>query len=726
LEIENCKLKISDPVTSIPLVGPSYTSKLKRLDIATVEDLLHHYPFRYDDFSQIRKINELIAGEMATVTATVLEVKNVHTRGGKRLIQTTVADETSELQVVWFNPYVIKNVKEENLINLSGSLAGWNNKPALISPAYEIVTAAPRQAKQSGNRSRQPLHTGRLVPIYPETRGVSSKWLRSRIAAALKILKILAPNNSSGVYTPELSDKFDFLPPSIKGSQNLIDLNKALRMIHFPNDRDEINKARRRLGFDELFLMQIKALKRRAEWQEKPLAHKFRMKNEDLPAGKAGLRIKEFINSLPFELTNAQKRAVDEILKDLAKNVPMNRLLEGDVGSGKTVVAAVALYATHLNGFQSALMVPTEVLAEQHYKEITKMLGPFGVKVGLRTGSKKGNSKKKETNAYSLVPSALVGTHALLFNSVKFKNLGLIVIDEQHRFGVKQRAKLLEKSVKTPHLLTMTATPIPRSLALTAYGDLDLSVLDEMPPDRKEVATWVVPNRKRKAAYNWVREQIKEGNRAFVICPLIEESEAETMQAVKAATVEFERLSKEVFPDLKLALLHGRIKSKEKNKILKDFKNGKYDILVSTQVVEVGIDIPTATIIIIEGAERFGLASLHQLRGRVGRSTRQSYCLLFTSSPGRRSYKRLKAMEETNDGFKLAKIDLKIRGPGEIYGVKQHGIEEFKIASLSDIRLIETTRNEATKILEKDPSLETYPNLKEKLERISEELVEPN
>ncbi len=700
-------MNLSDPVTTIPLVGESYANKLKKLDIQTVEDLLHHYPSRYDDFSQIRKINELIAGEMATVTATVLEIKTVRTRGGKRLIQATVADETGELQVVWFNPYVIKNVKEENLVNLSGSLARWNNKPAFISPAYEVVTAAPRQT----------IHTGRLVPIYPETRGVSSKWLRSRLNAIF--VKSLA------------RDKIEHLPSSIKQSQDLIGLGEALQTIHFPEDTSQVEEARKRLGFDEFFLMQIKALKRRAEWQEKPLAHKFRIKNEES-------RIKEFINSLPFELTNAQKRAVDEILKDLAKDVPMNRLLEGDVGSGKTVVAAVALYATDLSGFQSALMAPTEVLAEQHYKEITKMLGPFGVRVGLKTGS-----SDVATPFYGAPKEAtvLIGTHALLFNSVKFKNLGLIVIDEQHRFGVKQRAKLLKKGVKTPHLLTMTATPIPRSLALTAYGDLDLSVLDEMPPGRKEVTTWVVPHRKRQAAYNWIREQITgEDNvvatasysaqhdriQAFVICPLIEESDAETMQAVKAATVEFERLSKEVFPDLKLALLHGRIKSKEKNKILEDFKNSKYDLLVSTQVVEVGIDIPTATIMVIEGAERFGLASLHQLRGRVGRSDRQSYCLLFTSSSGHKSYKRLKAMEETNDGFKLAEIDLKMRGPGEIYGVKQHGIEEFKIASLSDVRLIETTRNEATKILEKDPGLKSHTALKEKLTRMAEDLVEPN
>jgi ATP-dependent DNA helicase RecG len=706
---------LSDPVTTIPLIGKSHANRLQKLDIETVEDLLHHYPFRYNDFSRRKKINELVASETVTVTATVLEIKAIYTRGGRRLTRATVADETGELLVVWFNPYVTKNIKKGDRVNLSGSLGKSGSQPAFVSPEYEVLNKESRIKNEGRN-----IHTGRLVPIYPETRGVTSKWLRSRINITIQQFKHL------------ITSDVEFLPNEIREQQNLIDLKTAINQIHFPENQDEIDQARKRLAFDELFLMQIKALKRRAEWQQKPLAHEFRIKNKEL-------RIKEFIKSLPFELTNAQKRAVDEILKDLEKDAPMNRLLEGDVGSGKTVVAAVAIYAAHLNGFQSALMAPTEVLAEQHYKEVTKMLEPFGVGVSLRTGS---------VAATHASPSIFIGTHALLFDSVQFENLGLVVIDEQHRFGVKQRAKLLKKVAddKVPHLLTMTATPIPRSLALTAYGDLDLSVLDEMPPGRKEVITWVVPNRKRGAAYNWIRKQITgkaaqsaaatvaappcgartNQTQAFVICPLIEESEAETMQSVKAATVEYERLSKEIFPDLRLALLHGKVKSQEKNKILEDFKNGKYDILVSTQVVEVGIDVPTATLMIIEGAERFGLASLHQLRGRVGRSDQQSYCLLFTSPRTRGVYRRLKAMEDLNDGFKLAEVDLKMRGPGEIYGVKQHGIKEFKIASLSDVKLIETTRSEAKKILEEDSELKNHPALKSKLERVSSELVEPN
>ncbi len=734
---------LSDSITTIPLVGKSYASRLKKLGIETVEDLLHHYPFRYDDFSKVKKISGLVAGETVTVTAQILEIKSIYTRGSRRLTLATVADETGELQVVWFNPYVTKTIKKGDLVNLSGSLGKSNNKPAFVSPEYE-VTQMSADVKQ--NDRRKNIHTGRLVPIYPETRGVTSKWLRSRINAVF--------------VQSEALDKIEHLPPSIKQSQNLIDLREAVETIHFPENQDEIDQARKRLGFDEFFLMQLQALKRRAEWQQKPLARKFNnltiYRFEESPLAD---QINHFVKSLPFTLTNAQTRAIDEILKDLSKDVPMNRLLEGDVGSGKTVVAAVAIYAAHLNGFQSALMAPTEVLAEQHYQEVSKMFEPFGVGVALRTGSRKIDARsskleaRKEARSWKLEKSSiepqasspasvLIGTHALLFDSVKFENLGLVVVDEQHRFGVKQRAKLLKKVEEeaTPHLLTMTATPIPRSLALTAYGDLDLSVLDEMPPGRKEVTTWVVPNHKRQAAYNWIREQVvaarhvyPEPNgsgaspvQAFVICPLIEESEAETMQSVKAATAEFERLSKEVFPDLKLALLHGRIKSKEKNGILSDFKNGKYDILVSTQVVEVGIDVPTATIMIIEGAERFGLASLHQLRGRVGRSDRQSYCLLFTSSRSRQARERLKALEELNDGFKLAEVDLKLRGPGEMYGVKQHGLMNLKIASLSDVKLIETTRNEAKKLLEKDPELKEHPALKERLTRMAGELVEPN
>jgi ATP-dependent DNA helicase RecG len=700
------KMNLADPVTKLPLIGPKYQKLLKKLNIATVEDLLHHYPARYEDFSRHKKINELIYGQTATVRGTVLEIKNIYTKNRKRLTKAVIADETGQLDVIWFNqPYLTRNIKKNDTISLSGSLGNFNHRPTLINPEYEVTTTT------GGNVSRPTIHTGRLVPIYPETRGISSKWLRSRINHALK---------SSTVRTGELFTDLEFLPEPIRRSRRLIDLSDALNQIHFPQSQKKAEQARRRLAFDELFLLQLQALKKRRDWQQKPLAHRVKIKNQES-------KIKKFIDSLPFKLTNAQKRAVDEILKDLQKDVPMNRLLEGDVGSGKTVVAAVAMYATHLNGLQSVLMAPTEVLAEQHYKEVKKMLEPFGVRIALRTGSKKTSTLRSQLSTPNSPLSILIGTHALLYDDSLFNKLGLIIIDEQHRFGVEQRAKLLRKGTETPHLLTMTATPIPRSMALTIYGDLDLSVIDEMPPGRMPVKTWVVPNRKRQNAYDWIQKQVRRNRaQAFIIYPLIEESTAETMQDVKAATAEFERLSQEIFPDLKLALLHGRIKSDKKNQILAEFARGNYDILVATQVVEVGIDIPNATIMVVEGADRFGLASLHQLRGRVGRSDRESFCFLFSQSRSPKVYQRLRAMEQINDGFKLAKIDLKMRGPGQIYGTAQHGIPELKIARLNDLKLIETTRQEAKTLIEKNPNLANYPHLKAKLGRMSSELVEPN
>jgi len=395
----------------------------------------------------------------------------------------------------------------------------------------------------------------------------------------------------------------------------------------------------------------------------------------------------------------------------------MNRLLEGDVGSGKTVVAAAAIYIAYLNGVQSALMAPTEILANQHLKTLNQILTPLGVKISLLTGA-----TRKKIKDFDLA----IGTHALIHKRAKFSKLGLVVIDEQHRFGVEQRGELASKG-KAPHILTMTATPIPRTIALTLYGDLDLSAIDEMPPGRQAVKTWVVPPNKRNAAYDWIRKQVEKTlNQAFIICPLIEESRHETLQSVRAATSEFKKLQKEVFPDLKLGLLHGRLKSKEKNAVLEKFKKGKLDILVSTPVVEVGIDIPTATIMMIEGAERFGLAQLHQLRGRVGRGLQQSYCLIFTDFQGEKIIKRLKALERTNIGMKLAELDLQIRGPGEIYGTAQHGFFDLKVASFSDLPLIEKTRKTATQLTTRSPSLNKYPLLQAKLKQYTIKSIEPN
>ena len=681
-------LSLDLPVKDLYMVGKTYASRLKKLDINTVEDLIHHYPFRYNDYSLISSISQVQPGETVTIQANVLECKSVYTKHGKKIQNAVLKDPTGELEAVWFNqPFIPRVIGKGMKLSLSGKVGFFSRKIALISPEYEII----KEGTEDGKQKTETIHTGRLVPVYPETYGVSSKWLRSRIAPLVEKLLPTTP---------------DWLPDEIKKKNNLVNLKSALRQIHFPKDIKQTREARARLAFDELFLIQLATLERKKAWQKTKLAYPFEINQEE---------ILDFISKLPFSLTSAQNKASWQILNDLKKTKPMNRLLEGDVGSGKTVVAAIALYVCFLNGLKSAFMAPTEILAFQHYQTIKVLLESLGVKIALLTGSKKFDIR-------NLKFDILVGTHALIYNKVKLDKLGLVVIDEQHRFGVEQRAKLIRQD-KTPHVLTMTATPIPRTIALTLYGDLDLSVLDEMPPGRKAVKTWVVPWYKREAAYDWIETQIKKSGQVFIVCPLIEESLKESMKDIKAATAEFERLSAKVFSKLKLGLLHGRMKAGEKEKIINDFKDQKLDIIVSTPVVEVGIDIPNASIMMIEAADRFGLAQLHQLRGRVGRSHKQSYCLLFTSIKNKSVLKRLYAMQKYNSGFKLAEIDLKIRGPGEIYGTKQHGFINLKIASFSDSLLIEKTRIAAAKITNK---LKTYPLLHKKLKNYTIKSIEPN
>jgi len=668
-------MKPNTPVSKLFMVGPTYAKRLARLKIKTVEDLVFHFPFRYQDFSIVSDISRLQPGEQVTIRAQALAIKNEYTRSGKKIQKAIFSDGKKKLNVTWFNqPFLVKTIKIGEEYNLSGKADLFGRQLVLVSPQFELV-----------KKNSKTIHTGRLVPVYPETYGISSKWLRSRIAPLLKNLEIP-----------------DFLPEKVRQKHQLLPLQEALQKIHFPENKTEIKKARKRLSFDELFLIQLEGLKRKKDWQKNKTSCRLKINQEE---------VLKFLQNLPFELTLAQKRCVREILKDLKAEKPMNRLLEGDVGSGKTVVAAISIYIAFLNGYQSVLMAPTQILANQHFNTLKTLLSPFGVKITLVTGAR----KKKEKNA-----DVIIGTHALLYQKESFKNLALVVIDEQHRFGVEQRAKLIKKG-KAPHVLTMTATPIPRTIALTLYNDLDLSVIDEMPKGRQKVTTWVVPPQKRQKAYQWIKKQVKNKDKqAFIICPLIEESSV--LKEAKAATVEYERLSKDVFPDLSMGLLHGRVKASEKEKIMKDLENGKIDILVATPVVEVGIDIKNATIIMIEAAERFGLAQLHQLRGRVGRSSKKSYCLLFSESTNPKSLKRLKVMEKIFIGIKLAEIDLKMRGPGEIYGTAQHGFPELKIASFSNSVLIEKTRKAALEIL---PKLEEFPVLVKKLKDIKKE-VEPN
>lgn len=653
-----------------------YARRLEKLGITKLEDFLYHTPFRYDDYRLISKISELQPGETVTVQGKVLEIKNQYAR--RFTIQRAkVEDETGILDITWFNqPFIIKTLNENDKISLSGKVKKITPRPEIDSPDFEVLNG-------------KPLHTARLVPVYPETRGVSSKWLRRQVYTIIND------------YKTELNE---FLPSEILETNRLVDLKTAIEQIHFPENLEDVQKAKERLSFDEFFLLHLSTLLRKTEWEKEFYRKPFSI-------AKFKKEVDGFIKMLSFELTNAQKKAIDEVFSDLEKPTPMNRLLQGEVGSGKTVVATIAIFIAKLNGYKSVLMAPTEILANQHYNTVNNLLSPFNIKVGLITAGKKSEDKDWDV---------LIGTHALLFKNYNFENVGLVVIDEQQRFGVEQRS-LLRKKGESPNFLTMTATPIPRTVALTLYGNLSLSFLFEMPKERKKVKTWFVQSEKRQGAYEWIEKQIKLGDQAFVICPFIEESESLT--TVKAATKEFDHLKKNVFPKLKLGLLHGKLKSKEKEEILQKFRERKIDILVATPVVEVGIDFPNATIILIEGSERFGLAQLHQLRGRVGRGEKQSYCLLFTETNNSSVYKRLKSLETLYNGAQLAELDLRLRGPGQIFGTMQHGIAQLKIASFSDFELIEKTKKEAEKIF---PKLEKYTKLYKKVIELNTEQVSPD
>jgi ATP-dependent DNA helicase RecG len=676
-------MKLNSPITSGGRSLKMYAGRLEKLGIFTFEDFLLHLPYRYDDYSLISKIGRLQAGETVTVIGQVLEIKNQYLRGGriKTIQKAVIADETGKIELKWFNqPFLIKTLSENTTVSVSGRVELSRTGLSINSPDYEILF----------NEETKPIHTGRLVPVYPETKGISSKWLRRQI---------------HNIFTHMENEITEYLPEEIIKRNNFTDIKAALRNIHFPENPETADLARKRLSFDELFLLHLTATKKRKEWETKKQGNKFE-------TASFKKEIEKLISSLPFKLTGSQEKAVEEVFKDLSSERPMNRLLQGDVGSGKTVIAAIAMFLAQLNKFQSVLMAPTEILANQHHETISRILSPFGIKVGLATGSKK--SITGDTRI-------LVGTHALLSEKIKFDNLGLVVIDEQQRFGVSQRGVIRDKG-KNPHLLTMTATPIPRTVALTMYGNLDLSYLSEMPKNRKAVKTWLVPPEKRNPAYDWIRNQVREtGSQAFIVCPFIEESES--MQTVRAASREYEKLKEEVFRGLRLGLLHGKLKTKEKEEVLEKFRKGEMDILVSTPVVEVGIDIPNATIIMIEAAERFGLAQLHQLRGRVGRGGKQSYCLLFTDNENAQNSQRLKGMEMLSSGAELAELDLKLRGPGNIYGILQHGVPKLKAANFSDMELIKLAKLEADKTFSR---LSEYPKLKEKIEAVTFGKISPD
>lgn len=666
---------LNSPITDLYRVGKTTAQLLKKLGLATAQDLLFYFPFRYEDFSRSQNIADLKPDQTASIRGTIELIQNRKSaRRRMYLTEALVADESDTLKVVWFNqPFLTRTYKVGDKVSLAGRTSLSYGSLALVSPVIEKIY------------SEDLIHTQGLVPNYHLTANLTQKQLRFLIKEII----------------PLAAEVKDWLPEEIKSRLGLLDLSQALRQVHFPKNLEEAHTAQARLGFTELFLRQLKAQMIKGELKtRRGIAIKFQEKSTQ-----------KFVASLPFKLTEAQRRAAWEILQDLSKSRPMSRLLEGDVGSGKTLVVVLALLNVALNHKQGLLMVPTEILARQHYESISRLLAPYNFKISLLT-----HSHKKTAEA--LKADIIIGTHALIQENIRFDNLALAVVDEQHRFGVGQRQKILDFNSAeglTPHFLSLTATPIPRSLALAIYGDLDLSVLNQRPAGRQPIITKLVTETKRPAAYDFVRAQIKAGRQAFVICPLIDESDKLGVKSVKA---EHNKLDKEIFPELKVGLLHGRLKAAEKEKVMADFLANRTQILVSTSVIEVGVDVPNATLMIIEGAERFGLASLHQFRGRVGRSDHQSYCLLFPSQEeinNPKTLERLEALTKYQDGFSLAKIDLKLRGAGELYGTGQSGFPELQIASLFDYENIKKAQDEAAALVARDPGLKKYPLLREKL-----------
>ncbi len=692
-------------------VSPAYRTRLKNLGIALMRDLLYHFPSRYQDFSSRTDIAKLELDKTACVQGEVTEAKMFKIwKRHMTITEAIVADATGSVKAVWFNqPYLISTIKKGSVVCLAGKLVEKKSGRYLSNPMYEKV-------RDSFESEEDYTHTGRLVPVYPETAGVSSRWLRY-------IIKPLLPGYST------LPDP---LPESILGTNEFMPWRDAIKQVHFPESEEFAIAARKRFAFEELFFIQLAVLRERVRLNTE--------KAKSIPLDTE--LIKEFVKSLPFKLTEAQRKAAFQILKDMEKPRPMNRLLQGDVGSGKTIVAMIAALAAARAGSQVAIMVPTEILAQQHYAIFSKFLAALNVEIGLLCAKHSALSSYGEASKAAVLEQTkngeaaiLIGTNALIQKSVTFKKLDLVVLDEQHRFGIDQRAALAKNNKQTtvPHLLSMTATPIPRTLALTVYGDLDLALIDQMPSGRKKIQTKIILPDERKAAYEMIRKEINSGRQAFVICPRIDPDEGEEEQkrdgilfdpktdysgagAVKAVKEEYEKLSKEVFPELRVGMLHGKMKAPEKEETMRKMKEGMIDILVSTSVIEVGIDIPNATIMAIEGSHKFGLAQLHQFRGRVGRGEHQSYCLMFSDYPTR----RLNAMLKFDSGFMLAEKDLEIRGPGEVFGSAQWGAPDLAMASLADVFLVEKSRNAAKGVLQHDPDLSRHPQLAARIKHFRE------
>ena len=694
-------LRLDDDISRLRSVGARVRPRLERLGIQTVRDLIYHFPHRHDDFTNIRTIAELVPGEPQSLIAAVWEVTESVGRGKTKSAQAVLSDHTGNIRVIWFNQSYIKNILKPGMrVIIRGEPKVYLGRLSFQSPDYEIIDS--REDDDRGN------HQEKFQPVYPLTDGLYQRTIRRIVKEALDAA---------------LAKVREYLPDDILRMHDLMPLRDAISRMHHPESAEQAEAARRRLAFDELLMLQLTVARRRAQWQE--LGGAIPLQSDD------GL-LDGFLGKLPYSLTAAQSGALAEILGDMRREIPMGRLLQGDVGSGKTVVAIAALLTAALNGYQAALMAPTEILAEQHFLTAAEMLSALTADsdaldapaaevyvsvrmssrekplvVGLLTGSL---SKRAKDEMHRRIAAAevdiVIGTQALIQSAVEMPNLALVVVDEQHRFGVMQRNAMRHKS-GPPHMLVMSATPIPRSLALTLCGDLDLSTIDELPPGRQPIKTIRVEPAQRHATYDFIRAQIRAGRQAFIICPLVEESEV--IQA-RAATEEYERLSKEVFPDLLLGLLHGRMSFNDKEAVMSRFQDGELNILVSTPVIEVGIDVPNASVMLIDGAERFGLAQLHQFRGRVGRGAHQSYCLLLSDAPGAEARERLKIMERVSDGFQLAEEDLRIRGPGDYMGTRQSGILDMKVARISDQDILLLARKEAARILAADPDLARAEN----------------
>lgn len=679
-------------VSYVKGVGPKIGCALNKLGIYTAADLLFYFPRRHVDYSNRTLIKNLKTGTNTTIFGYIKSTQAFISKNGLSILKVKIVDESGTIELGFFYAKASRRMLERYKsqfpsgagIMVSGTvkLNSYDGKLTLDKPQYSILS---EDFLETGMPSS--LNLGRIVPIYPLSENLNVKTLRKAIFNAIETFKDNIGNT---------------IPDFLRQKYSLLDKKEAVEQIHFPKSVEMLEKARFSLVFEELFLIQLKLALIREENRKNNSSIPLKIKNNGL--------VRTFIKNLPFELTNAQKSAIDEILRDLNSKEPMQRLLQGDVGSGKTVVATVMLLAAIENGYQSAIMAPTEILAQQHYNNMVEWLTPMGLSVGLFLGS---NPKKIRTKIEQDLRNGqtrvAIGTHALIQENVKFSNLGAIVIDEQHRFGVKQR-NLLKNKAQFPQMLTMTATPIPRTLALTLHGDLDLTIIDELPHGRKPIKTALITQSGHKDAYELIKSEVEDGRQAYVVYPLIDESE--TLSA-KAATIEAEYLKEEVFPQFRIGLLHGKLKNSEKEKVMRDFKNKKYDILVSTTVVEVGVDVPNATVILIENAERFGLSQLHQLRGRVGRSDLQSYCIISTSTKSRETKQRLEIMTQTNDGFVIAEHDLQIRGPGEFLGTRQSGLPDLIISDLTkDAKILEIARNEAIEFV-KCYKLDNFPSLKQ-------------